>query len=111
MYVIVLIAPKSSMTHSLKKNINSQNSFCACVLRRAGQRRFQCLYEDALHSGSISTSSAIPINQKTGDPRGNPGVVRSSAVADISERRDGRPEGKPEPEEQVSLMGGSRFRA
>lgn len=77
----------------------------ACVLRRSGQRRFQCSYEDAFHSGSISTSSAVPINPKTGDPRWNPGGFSSSGVADTSEGRDGRPEGEREPEEQVFLMG------
>lgn len=37
---------------------------CTCVLRSTGQRRFQCSYEDAFHPGSISTSSAVPINKK-----------------------------------------------
>lgn len=78
---------------------------CTCVLRSTGQRRFQCSYEDAFHSGSISTSSAVPINKNKGDPW-NPGGVISSGVADTSERRDGRPEGEREPEEQVFLMGG-----
>ncbi|KAM7388479.1 hypothetical protein PAMP_024650 [Pampus punctatissimus] len=63
-----------------------------------------CPSEDALHSGSISTSSAVQIEQKAGDG-GDIGGVSGSSSAGASERRDGRPEGELQPEEQVSLMG------
>lgn len=42
---------------------------------------------------------------KTGGRKRNSGGVCGSSGAGAPERRDGRPEGEPEPEEQVFLMG------
>lgn len=101
------IAPEGSISYPLIRNISTQNSLLThahYALRPKGVGGW-CPHEDALHSGSISTISAVLINQKTGGRSRNTGGVCGSRGAGASERRDGRPEGEPEPEEQVSLMG------
>lgn len=99
--------PEGSITHPHNRNISTQNSplpHALYALRPKGVGGW-CPHEDALHSGSISTSSAVLIHQKTGGRRRNTGGVCGSSGAGASERWDGGPEGEPEPEEQVSLMG------
>lgn len=100
----------SSYRHWRKhsRNTITQNApvpHALCALRAEGVGGW-CPCEDALYSGSISTSSAVLINPKPGGRRRNTGGVCGSSGAGASGGRHGRPEGEPGPEKQVSLMGG-----
>lgn len=66
-----LTVPEGSITHPRNRNISTQNPplpHALYALRPIGVGGW-CPSEDALHSGSISTSSAVLTNQKPGDGR------------------------------------------
>lgn len=89
-----------------KKQHYPQPSSAACAVRYTAQRRWWLVSVwRCVALGQHQYQLRCANKPKTGGRRRNTGGVCNSSGAGASGRRHGGPEGEPEPEEQVSLMG------